>query len=90
MNRKMFNEMTQQEFDTEFDTEMDKELKLNMPWVIRLLIMFVSSILIGLIWVFIIPYSLLFGMWFSYPLHGFDFIMQPYYWFEMAKTNKRL
>lgn len=60
---------------------------LNIPVVVRWLIMAVCCILIAIIWLIQIPWSLLVTLPTGYFLHEFDIIMQPYYWFEMARRN---
>jgi hypothetical protein len=76
----------------EFISEWNKMIdKLNTPKklsiFLRIPIIVICCILIGLIWILVIPYNLLYGMWFFVPLHSFDFIMQPYYWFDCAVEN---
>jgi hypothetical protein len=80
-----------EDFQKKFMEEWEKlqtPQPLNMILPLRILIIIISCILIGLIWICVIPWSLIFGIWLG-PLHSYDSIMEPYYWLDMCWKNKK-
>lgn len=70
---------------------LNRKEELNIPLIFRVLIIVISAILIGIIWLLIIPYYVLgFFLIFNQALHEFDIIMEPYYWIYRCWNNEKL
>jgi hypothetical protein len=74
----------------EHNSQEPQKQALNIPVVVRWLIILGSCILIALIWLLIIPWSILITLPTGRFMHEFDCVMQPYYWFDMAWNNERV
>jgi len=73
----------------EHNSQVLQKKSLNMPFVIRWLIIIMSSLLVVLIWLSMIPFWIVVTLPTGRLMHEFDFIMQPYYWIAICYHNKR-